>query len=192
MKDIILASKSPRRRDLLNKYGVDFQVVTREVEEFEYNREYPEEYAMSLAFQKAYEVAQEKEKSIVIASDTIVSYNGEILEKPKDRKDAYEMLKKLSGQRHAVITGLSVINLEDSIKLVEYEKSWVYFKKIDEDTIKSYIASGEVFGKAGSYAIQGLGGLLVEKIDGSYDNIVGLPVNKLESLLKKYFDIKLI
>lgn len=192
MKKIILASKSPRRKDLLNKYGVDFEIFTREVEEFEHNREYPEEYAMSLAFQKAYEVALEKKNSIVIASDTIVSYNGEILEKPRDEKDAYQMLEKLSGQRHEVITGLSVINLEDSIKLVEYEKSWVYFKEIDEDTIKSYIASGEVFGKAGSYAIQGIGGLLVEKIDGSYDNIVGLPVNKLEFLLEKYFDIKLI
>lgn len=192
MKKIILASKSPRRSDLLEKYGIDFTISSKEIKEYDYNRDQPKEYSMSLAFQKAYQVALENQEEIVIGADTIISFRGEILEKPKDKKDAYKMLEKLSGNKHQVITGLAVVNLEDSIKVVGYEKTSVYFKDLEDETIKSYIKTGEPYGKAGSYAIQGIGGLLVDKIEGSYDNIVGLPVNKLEDILKTYFNMKIL
>ena len=147
---------------------------------------------MSLSFQKTLNVAQGISEGIVIGADTVVVLDGEILGKPSDASEALSMLTKLSGKPHRVITGLAVIDTVSGKKHVEYETTLVYFKNLDKDEINAYIDCGEYSDKAGSYAIQGKGSLLVEKIEGCYFNVVGLPISRLNSILRRHFDLKLL
>lgn len=190
---LILASASPRRKELLSNLNIDFKIITSKIEELISESENPSTVAMSLSFQKALSVANNvNENDIVIGADTIVVLDGEILGKPIDEKDAFNMIKKLSGKYHEVITGISVVRLSDNKKIIDQEITKVKMKKLDIDKINRYINTKEPLDKAGSYGIQGYGSLLVEKIEGDYFNVVGLPVGKLEEILCKHFDINII
>lgn len=192
MKDIILASTSKRREDIFKKYNFKFEIKASNIEEIIDIRDNPKELVMSLAFRKAYNVAKDNEDAIVIGADTVVYYDGRILSKPKDKEDAFNMLSSLSGKTHQVITGICIINLEENLKIVDFEKTKVKFRDLDKDMIKTYISTGEPLDKAGSYGIQDIGALFVESIEGSYLNVVGLPLVKLDKMLEKFFDMSII
>ena len=144
---------------------------------------------MRLAFEKSMDVAKSNQESLVIGADTIVVFNNTILGKPKDKEDARNTIKLLSGNTHEVITGISLINLSANKKIIDYVVSKVKFKDLSEDDINDYINTGESLDKAGAYGIQGYGSLLIEEIQGDYFNIVGLPISKLSDLVKTHFDI---
>nr|WP_300002052.1 Maf family protein [Tissierella sp.] len=192
MKPIILASSSPRRKEIFDRYNFDYKIIKQDIEEIVTEEDTPEQLVMSLSFRKAHSIAKSNPKAIVIAADTVVVYRGKILSKPKDKEDAFRMLESLSGETHEVITGISIINEETNTKIVDWEKTKVKFRELNKATIETYISSGEPFDKAGSYGIQAIGALLVEKIDGCYLNVVGMPLVKLDKLLNKYFDISII
>ena len=193
MIKIVLASSSPRRKALLEKYNIDPIVVESHVDEKISIDETPEQIAMALAFEKANQVASKFSKGeIVIGADTLVTYEGRILGKPKDQKDAINMLKLLSDKEHQVITGLSILKSNTNIKIIDYETTYVKFRKLDGKIIKKYIDTKEYMDKAGAYGIQGIGGILIERINGCYFNVVGLPLFRLDILLDKYFDISLL
>lgn len=192
MKKIILASASPRRKELLSQLGLSPEIQASEIVELSSPEESPESVAMSLAFQKAIDVASKFQDGVVVAADTIVVLEGKIMGKPFDKADAYEMLRSLSGRTHDVITGFSIVDTMTGIKIVDYEKTLVRFRNLDKERIIKYIESGEALDKAGSYGIQGKGALLVDKIEGCYFNVVGLPLSKLEGYLKTYFGINLL
>jgi nucleoside triphosphate pyrophosphatase len=192
MDTIVLASASPRRRQILEDYNIKHRVVKSNIsEKIDANKE-PREIAMSLAFQKAHSIALDYKDSIVIGADTIVEYKGMILGKPKDEDEAIKMLKILNGKEHNVITGISLIHLNNNIKVIEYEETKVKFRNLEEVFIKKYVNTKEPLDKAGAYGIQGYGALLVEKIEGCYLNVVGLPLSKLQILLYKYFNISIL
>ena len=182
---IILASASPRRRELLEKLGVP-ELVIRPAKGEERMPEHtaPAEIVKALSRQKAEEVAESASKEdVVIAADTIVWLSGEALGKPKDAEDAKNMLRRLSGRSHSVFTGVCV--LSGDTLLSEAEESVVYFRPMTEKEIASYVASGEPMDKAGAYGAQGLAGLFVERIEGSFSNVMGLPLCRLGNMLKK-------
>jgi nucleoside triphosphate pyrophosphatase len=181
---IILASGSPRRAKLLQDAGIEFKIVTSDIEEtFDPNLE-PKEVAMYLAKLKAKHIASSYENDIVIGADTIVVYNNHILGKPIDEDDAFRMLKMLSNQCHLVYTGVSIIkgDIEDTF----YDQTKVCMKSLSDLEIKAYIKTLEPMDKAGSYGIQGEGRHLVEKYDGDFFTIMGLPLNKVVKHLKKH------
>lgn len=177
---IILASASPRRKELLSRIVDGFKVIPCSGEEkTSYKR--PHLYVMSLAEHKAREIASKKGKdNIVVAADTIVCYNGRILNKPADREEAKRFLRMLSGKTHAVYTGVCVI-FADGKKEIYYCKSLVQFNNLDEDFIESYVAGGSPMDKAGGYGVQDNG--VVRRVIGDYDNVVGLPLEKLSAIL---------
>lgn len=185
-KKLILASASPRRKFLLSQLGIDFTVEPSTDEE---NIDYslpPHILAVSLAENKAKNVASRHDSSLVLGADTIVVIDGRILGKPTDSEQAMEILSLLSGRWHFVYTGLAIIDTETGRIIKDYEQSRVKFKNLTAREIKNYISTGEPFDKAGAYGIQGKGSLLVEKIEGCYYNIVGLPLFKLNTMLMKF------
>ena len=188
---IILASGSPRRREILANTKVKFSVITSDIDEKIFDFEEPTQLVLRLAFEKCMDVATNNTKDLVIGADTIVVLDNEILGKPKNEKEAFNMLSKLSNRKHQVITGISIVNLEENKKIVDYVISDVKFKNLTEQDIKDYINTGECLDKASAYGIQGYGALLVEEIKGDYFNIVGLPISKLSDILKENFDINL-
>lgn len=190
MNKIILASLSPRRLDILKQYDLEIEVVSADIEEILRGNEKPEQVAMSLAFQKTHSVSLIRQGELVLGADTIVVLGDTILGKPRDEKEAFEILKSLSGNTHKVITGISII--KGNKKIIDYESTLVKFKDLNKDQITSYINTKEPMDKAGAYGIQGHGKTLVEKIDGSYSNVVGLPIAKTDCLLTRFFDIKLL
>lgn len=176
---IILASGSPRRREIFKKLGINFQYVTSNIEEkFDESLSVCEQ-VVKLATMKAYKVANIYDEAFIVGADTVVYLENKIIGKPKDIVDAKNILKFLSGKMHEVITGVAIVNKRE--KLIErfYEKTEVYFRKLNDALIDWYIDTDEPMDKAGAYGIQGAGSLLVEKIYGDYDNVVGLPVGKL-------------
>ncbi len=183
--DIILASKSPRRYELLTMLGYNVKTIVSEVDEDTITAETPSILASKLAHTKAKAVANEVGKTDlpIVAADTLVEINGEILGKPKDEADARRMLKLLSGSIHYVHTGISVMLNGNEIKLTDTSK--VFFRKIDEDELDAYIASNEPFDKAGAYGIQGKAGAFVERIEGDFFSIMGLPVCAVTKALKQ-------
>lgn len=189
--DIILASKSPRRREILENTKVRFSVKESQIDEIIKVNESPKETVMRLAYEKASEVANSNKDSLVIGADTIVVINEQILGKPKNEEEAYNMIKLLSGKTHYVITGFALINLSLNKKVIDCEVSQVTFKELSEECIKDYINTKESLDKAGAYGIQGYGGLLVKNIQGDYFNIVGLPISKISDCLKDHFKINL-
>lgn len=200
MGQIILASASPRRRELLEQIGLEFEVCPAKGEEI-ITKRIPDEAVEELASQKAREVAgmvkaygaAHKElvtpqDIMVIGADTVVAYGGEILGKPTDEEDAFRMLSMLSGNTHMVYTGISIILLAASGKsgeLTFHERTDVVMRRLDEPEIRRYIATGEPMDKAGAYGIQGKCAIYIDKIDGDYNNVVGLPVAAVYRELKK-------
>ncbi len=182
----ILASKSPRRRYLLEQAGLKFSVMPSHIDETKIPLSSPEIYVRILSEAKAGSVSQKYPDKWVIGADTIVLNNGEILGKPQSKDDARTMLKQLSGQTHQVLTGYAVACKAKNRKFSETVKTDVLFKHLTDEEIQWYIQTKEPFGKAGSYAIQGIGSFLVKSIRGSYTNVVGLPVCEvIEFLIKE-------
>ena len=182
---IILASSSERRITLLKDAGVEFKVVPSNVDEVIDIKASPLENALNLSKLKAYDVFNKNTNDVIIAADTIVTYKNEIFGKPKDSEDAFNILKRLSNKTHEVITAVTIINSvkEESF----YCKTKVTFKDLTDEDILEYIATEEPFGKAGCYAIQGIGKDLIETFDGDLLNVVGLP---LKDVLKKLEEFK--
>lgn len=174
MKKIILASSSPRRKELLTTAGIEFEIHVKEVDEFVPDGTPPAEAAKMTAAKKAAAVAEDYADCVVIGADTIVVANGKILGKPKDEADAESMLRMLSGIEHEVITGVCIIRNGTSETFAQISK--VKFYNLTDEEISAYVATKEPMDKAGAYGIQGLGCKLVERIEGDYFNIVGLPV----------------
>lgn len=183
--DIILASQSPRRRELLERMGITgFQIVSPGVEEDMNQALPPAELVERLSAQKARAVLErEGPEGLVIAADTVVALDGAVLGKPADELDAFKMLTTLSGCRHQVYTGLTV--LCGGAAITEHEATGVRFRELSAEEISAYISTGEPMDKAGAYGIQGYGALLVEGIFGDYYNVMGLPVCRLGRILAR-------
>lgn len=187
---IILASASPRRKALLKVLGLDFEIIVSGEDEVLKNGISVCETVMSLSKQKAEAVADKvKENAIIIGADTVVSCDGKILGKPLDDDDAYKMLSSLSGKTHEVYTGFTVIRTSDGKAVTDYDVTKVTFRKLSSDEIKYYIKNNNVADKAGAYSIQGTASSFVEKLDGDYNNVVGLPIYKLSKYLYTDFGI---
>lgn len=183
---LILASASPRRKQLLNKIGLNFTVEPSYIDEKpNYDMDFGPLVA-DMAFQKAMSVAKKHNQGLVLGADTIVVLEQDILGKPATMEEAKEMLSRLSGQWHSVFTGLSLVNATSKGYLNDFEESRVKFKNLDSSEIQNYIKTNEPMDKAGAYAIQGKGALFVEKIEGDYYNIVGLPLFKLNCMFTQF------
>ena len=185
---IVLASASPRRRELLQQIGLDFQVIPSRVEEQILPGETPEEHVIRLSLAKAGEVAGRKDVSgrWFIGSDTIVLLADKILGKPHTREHATCMLQQLSGKNHRVLSGFALLDLKTGEQVSEAVSTRVRFRQLTEAEIARYIATGEADDKAGAYAIQGLGVCFVAGIEGSYSNVVGLPLCRLTLAMKAF------
>lgn len=184
---LILASKSPRRRELLAQMGLtDFEIHPAVGEELAEPGLTPPELVQALALHKAREVAEKfaHPGDLVIGADTIVVLDGQVLGKPHNEAHALEMLTALAGREHHVYTGVAV--LQDSRELAQVEDTAVWFRDASEAELNRYIATGEPMDKAGAYGIQGRGGLLVSRIEGDYTNVVGLPIVRLASMLAQF------
>ncbi len=184
---MILASKSPRRYEILNNFGIKkIEVVASEIEEIS-DKEDLVEQVMDIAVKKGVEVAKIYPDEFVLSADTVVILDNKILGKPKDCQEAFATLTSLSGRTHEVITAYSLINKSKGIFVSSYDKTIVKFKKITESEINWYIETGEPMDKAGSYGIQGVGaGILIDKIEGEFYNVMGFPISKFVDDLKKY------
>jgi septum formation protein len=183
---LILASESPRRRELLGQVGIPFRVFPGNVDENSITGS-PSHVAQTLAEKKAMSVSADFPGQWILGADTIVVLDNHILGKPVDRSDAASMLRLLSGKEHEVITGFSIINPSGEISFTDYVSTLVSIKLLSDSEIDVYIASGEPFGKAGSYAIQGIGSFMIDGIKGDYNNVVGLP---LYALIKKLIEVR--
>lgn len=181
---IILASSSPRRIKILNDLGLDFEIVHPRIEEIPEENETPKQFAERCSLDKAKEI-EHNHKGLIIAADTIVVLNNRIIGKPRDPEHAFETLKQLSGKKHTVITGITVIDSETGKTITDSESTDVWITKLKDSEIKMYLDTFEPHDKAGAYAAQGKGALLVEKVEGDFFNVVGLPVFKLFQLFKK-------
>ena len=181
-KEIVLASASPRRKEILNMLGIDIIIRPSHAKEDTGNCTDPEEIVKLLAEQKAKAIPR-TESELVLAADTVVSIDGKILGKPKDRTDAANMLRSLSGRTHSVFTGFCI--LKGSTCIIGSEETKVTFRSLSQKDILEYIETGEPFDKAGAYGIQGKGCLLTEGISGDYYNVVGLPISRIMAELKE-------
>lgn len=185
MKKLILASASPRRKELLSMLNIPFVIETSEVEEIMEQNLHSSDLVMKLAEEKAFDVYKKFPNAIVIGADTIVTYNDIKLGKPSSKEEAFKMLKMLSGNTHEVYTGVSIISESKSSNF--YQCTKITFSNLSDQEINEYIETNEPMDKAGSYGIQGFGGTFVEKIDGDYFSVVGLPINKVKKKLNELF-----
>lgn len=185
MNNIILASKSPRRRDLIKKIGIEeFRIIEADIDESVSEGADHYKTVCDIALRKAREVAKKcREDDIIIAADTMVSIDGSILGKPADEAEAFSMLNLMSGMWHEVVTGI-VVKKGDT-ELVEYEATAVKFRELETYEIESYIATGSPMDKAGAYGVQDIAALFVERIEGDYYNVMGLPLHRLGVMLKE-------
>lgn len=186
---IILASKSPRRKELLDLINIKYEVIVSDADETLDKNLSIEEQAKMLAYKKAKAVFDiTKEDRIIIGSDTMVIKNNKIYGKPKDEEDAFKMLKELKNTKHQVITSLAILIDKDGKynEEITYDITDVYIKDMTDDEIKNWIKTGEALDKAGAYAIQGEFTKYIEKINGNYNTVVGLPIHKVYDILKKY------
>lgn len=184
--ELILASSSPRRRDFLNKMGVAFTIIKPDVDESVLVGEEPYEYVTRMAHEKAEVVSELYPEQVVLAADTVVVVQGEILGKPTDREDAKRILRLLSGRTHEVLTAVSVM-CEKAQKIRELMVSTrVTFSPLDEELIDTYVSSGECDDKSGAYAVQGVGSMFIEKVEGSVSSVVGLPICQVRQILSEF------
>lgn len=186
MKKIILASASPRRKELLEKIGLKFEVVPGDCEEITDTDLETHEMVQRLSRKKAEVIAQKYRNAIVIAADTVVLLGDRILGKPHSQAQAGKMLRSLSGKSHTVITAFTIIDTDRKRVLSKSVETKVYIRKLNPKEIDAYVKSGEPLDKAGAYAIQGLGSAIVERIEGDYSNVVGLPLSTLTESLKEF------
>jgi septum formation protein len=185
----ILASASPRRRELLRCAGFDFEVQPSLIVEEVQRGEWPEEFARRAAREKALHVAAfSPPGSFVLGADTVVVIDGQTLGKPSDREDATRMLRLLSGRTHEVHTGICLVRAPDKIEALKHETTLVTFRELDEEEIRRYVESGEPLDKAGAYAVQGLASKFVTRISGCYSNVVGLPVALVYEVLRPFIE----
>ncbi len=183
-RDLVLASASPRRREILERLGFEFEVLPADIEENDIACADHARFAIALAVKKAEAVRRARPLATVVAADTIVVCGDSRFGKPVDGADAASMLRALSGRAHEVITGVAVV-APDGRRLAEAERTLVHFRELSEEEVERYVGTGEPFGKAGGYAIQGYAAPFVGKIEGCYFNVVGLPVSLLFSMLSK-------
>ena len=191
-----MASASPRRRELMELMGIDFEVIVSDADEGAVPKDLPIKlYVQELALLKATATAKQalkNKKAHIIAADTVVTLDGKILGKPKDRQDAINMLTELSGKTHEVYTGICVMRMSDAKSVCKAVRTRVTFKELGADKIEAYVNTNEPMDKAGAYGIQGIGSMLVDGIEGDYFNVVGLPVAALSELLEEEFDITVL
>jgi septum formation protein len=185
---IVLASSSPRRQELLSKVGLDFEIIPAEFDESAVSGA-PDQVVKALALEKASEVARQLGvglDAVVIGADTIVYIDGKILGKPADDREAGLMLGMISGRTHVVYTGIAIVDTATGKTLVECEESRVHIRDLAPDEIAAYVRTGEPSDKAGAYAVQGVGSVIVDRIEGCYFNVVGLPMSRLALMLKEF------
>lgn len=182
---VVLASASERRQELLKRIVDDFDIIVSDFNEDEVKlKSSVSDYVKEIALGKANYVANIiKEPSVIIGVDTIVTINNKVLGKPKNKEDAFNMLSELSGKLHKVYSGIAIINTKTNQILKDFVCTEVVFSSLSDDEIREYVESGEPLDKAGAYGIQGKGGVFVEKINGCYYNVVGLPLNKIKNML---------
>ncbi|MBW1671123.1 MAG: septum formation protein Maf [Deltaproteobacteria bacterium] len=189
---LVLASSSPRRQRLLSGLGLDFVVRPSESQETDPRPgESPLEYAELNSRLKAMDVARRYPQAVSMGADTIVVLDGEIFGKPRDENHALDMLSRLAGRSHEVITSCCIVWPEKQITVEFSASSFVWLAEQDPDVLRAYVATGEPMDKAGSYAVQGIGSFMVERIEGSYSNVVGLPVDKVIKYLMELEVLKL-
>ncbi|MDD5510385.1 MAG: Maf family protein [Dehalococcoidales bacterium] len=186
MKEIILASASPRRKELLGKIGLRFEVEPSNYTEDITSGLQPHALARKISLEKARAVADRHRNAIVIAADTFIVFGSQILGKPHTEIEARKMLEAISGKSHSVITGFSIIDTGKNKTLSRSVETKVYFRRLTLSEIDNYIKSKEPLDKAGAYAIHGLGAVFVDKIEGDYFNVVGLPLSALTEALKEF------
>lgn len=186
MRKIILASTSPRRKDLLEKTGLLFEIATSNYEEDMTLRLPPHELAKHLSKGKAVAVARDYTDAVIIAADTFIIFGDKILGKPYTSEKAKETLAMLSGSTHSIITGFTILDTKSGKNISHTTETKVHFRKLTTEEIDAYVATGEPLDKAGAYGIQGLGSELVDKIEGSFSNVVGLPVEEVMVALKDF------
>ena len=182
---IVLASSSPRRIQLLQELGLEFIHVSPDAKEDNESRD-PVKRVELNSLRKAESVQNHHPESLIIGSDTVVSMGGEIMGKPVDREDATKMLGRLSGNCNVVYTGVSVLDTRNRKRITRHASTKVWFRQLTDEKIREYIRSGEPLDKAGAYGIQGLGGELVDRIEGSYSNVIGLPIELLRDMLREF------
>lgn len=193
MEKIILASASPRRREILDAVGIKYEVVRSDADETSIKsdcgaRVYVQELALLKTTCAAAKLNEKKRGNmLIISADTVVVSDGKILGKPADEAEACKMLGALSGKSHEVITGICVFRLDDAFSVCDSVVTKVTFKQLDDELIKAYVKTGEPMDKAGAYGIQSRGALLCERIEGDYFNVVGLPVSRLWDILRTEF-----
>jgi len=186
MQKIVLASASPRRKELLEKTGLRFDVDPVETDENMESGKNPHEIVRKISLQKALSVSGRHKDTVIIAADTIGFLNGQIIGKPHNSDEAKKILQLLSGKSHTVITGFTIIDSANNKTVSRSVETKVFIKKLSQQEIDAYLSTGEPLDKAGAYGIQGLGSVIVEKIEGDYYNVVGLPLNALSEALKAF------
>ncbi len=186
MKRIVLASASPRRKELLEQIGLQFEIKPSNHDEELQDDLTPHEMARALSLEKARAVASKNKNAIIIAADTFIVIDEKIIGKPHTDDQARDMLILLNGKSHLVITGYTILDTDDGKLVVRSVETTVHMRGLTPDEIESYIQTGEPIGKAGAYAIQGLGAVFIEGIEGDYSNVVGLPLNDLAASLKEF------
>ena len=183
---LILASASPRRSELLRWAGLEFDINPGEVDESVRADESPRDYVLRLAFDKANTIADNFPDSWILSADTSVVAGGQILGKPQNRRDARKMLQLLSARPHQVLTGVCLFNKNRQINVLKHVATRVRFRALTNEDIERYIDSGEVWDKAGAYAIQGQGAAMIHEIEGSYTNVIGLPLEEVIEILRHH------
>lgn len=182
--EIVLASSSPRRQELLMQVGVPFRVIPSQFDETASSPMAPGDLVEFLALSKARSVSETVPGSLVIGADTVVTIDGDILGKPRDRADAVAMLQRLSGRSHQVLTGVALV--QEGRQLVGHEVTTVHFRPLSPGEIERYVDSGEPMDKAGAYGIQGRAAVMISSIEGDYFNVVGLPLCRTVQMLTQF------
>lgn len=185
---LVLASASPRRKELLNMLALPFEVLTSEVEETSVQAHTMQDYVKGVALLKTRDVAKKAANATIIGADTIVVYNQELLHKPKTREEAISHLLRLSNNKHSVMTAVAIIE-PDGKETTFVEETTVVFHRLSQELIEAYVDTGDPFDKAGGYGIQTIGTLLVKRIEGDYNNVVGLP---LATLFSQLVDLQIV
>jgi septum formation protein len=193
MNRLLLASKSPRRIEMLQKYTTDLMTEAPSVDESVNGRFKPEELVMAIALKKAVSIIKNGhyQDTIILAADTVV-YCDRIIGKPRDREEAYDILKVLSGKTHKVFTGFALMHSNNNKSVIDFEETDVIFEDLTDKMIESYLNTNEYADKAGAYGIQGYGELLVNSINGSYPNVMGLPISKINKYLRELYGFDLL
>jgi septum formation protein len=185
MRKIVLASASPRRREILESTGIRFIIDHSECDESLDVKTEPHRLARKISERKTLAVAGRYDNALIIAADTFIVFRNRLLGKPHTGREALQMLKQLNGKSHSVITGFTVLDTSNKKKISDSVETKVFFNRMSDAELSAYVKTGEPLDKAGAYAIQGRGAFLVKKIDGDYLNVVGLPLAELLKALKK-------